>query len=334
MPAPGIARDVVREYLDKFPVTPTLTLAKAIYKDQPEMFKTVESVRTAIRNFRGQNGKKMRERASDKTHFKEPGERAPFESIPEGLTHYKEWAPCNLEYGRTLVLADLHIPYHDRGAMIAAIKYAQKTGIDAVLLLGDTLDFYAMSFWQNDPRKRDFSAELKMSHAVIDAIRQVFPDTPIIYKEGNHEERLWRYMAVKAPELIGMECVGLRAMIKADAYRLQVVDEKQIIKIGHLHLVHGHEFWRGTSNPVNPARGLYLRGKENALCAHYHQTSSHAEKSMAEDVTHCWSIGCLCDLHPDYSPINKWNHGFCIVRLEDDGRFFVDNKVIIGDEVY
>ena len=327
--------NVVVEYMERYPDLPNLTLAKLIYKENPSLYKSIETARSAVRYRRGQNGQFMRDKNPDRTLFREAGDKCAFERVPEGLTHYQQWTPYQLEHHRVLILADLHIPYHDKEALVAAIKHAKKRGnIDAIVLLGDVLDFYALSSWQKDPRKRDFGLELDMSYDTLDAIRQLFPDIPIYYKEGNHEERAWRYMAVKAPELIGMKCLSLEAMIKADHFKLGVITEKRIIKMGHLHLVHGHEFWRGIFSPVNPARGLYLRGKENALCAHWHQSSYHPEKSMADDVTACWSIGCLCDLHPDYSPINKWNHGFCIVDLETNGQFYVDNKTIIRGEVY
>ena len=48
----------------------------------------------------------------------------------------------------------------------------------------------------------------------------------------------------------------------------------------------------------------------------------------------CWSTGCLCDLHPRYMPLNKWNHGFAIVDLDTAGGFSVRNFRIIDGKVY
>jgi hypothetical protein len=48
---------------------------------------------------------------------------------------------------------------------------------------------------------------------------------------------------------------------------------------------------------------------------------------MNGDITTTWSLGCLCELHPAYLPINKWNHGFAIVDV-DGNNFHVRNKRI------
>jgi hypothetical protein len=45
-------------------------------------------------------------------------------------------------------------------------------------------------------------------------------------------------------------------------------------------------------------------------------------------VISTWSGGCLSDLHPHYNPINKYNHGFGIIRMGANG-FEVENIKII-----
>jgi hypothetical protein len=83
------------------------------------------------------------------------------------------------------------------------------------------------------------------------------------------------------------------------------------------------------TNPVNPARGLYMRAKKTAFCDHYHQSSEHTESSINNDIVTCWSGGCLCGLHPDYLPLNKWNHGFAEIYNDDD-YFTINNRKIIN----
>lgn len=322
--------DLVKDYAKRFPNTPTRTLAKKIYNDNVALWSNVEAARSLLRLVRGQGGKKQQEQA-DPAYFKK-GKINPFDKIPEGLTAYADWQAMELEGEKFLLIADAHIPYHDKGSLSMALDYGRKREVDTILILGDFIDFYSCSFWDTDPRRRNFQEEVKAAHSILETIRQQFPKARIIYKLGNHEERYERYMRVKAPELLGYEAFEFAQIIKADKFDLEMVGDKRIIKIGRLHCVHGHEFWKGATNPVNPARGLYLRGKEIAVCAHYHQTSNHTEKSMSEYVVSCWSIGALCDMHPDYSPINKWNHGFAIV--ERDSEFQLDNYKIINGRVY
>ena len=50
-------------------------------------------------------------------------------------------------------------------------------------------------------------------------------------------------------------------------------------------------------------------------------------------VVTTWSTGCLSELHPGYMPVNKWNHGFAVIRVDENGDFEVDNLRIIKVKV-
>ena len=85
------------------------------------------------------------------------------------------------------------------------------------------------------------------------------------------------------------------------------------------------------NSPVNPARGLFLKGYECAIESHYHRTSEHTEPTLLDKVITTWSLGCLCDLHPDYAPLNKWNHGFGLLYIDDKGWKFVNKRIVQGE---
>ncbi len=313
----NISTTVAREAVLQFPETPSRTLALKLYKENPSIFLTIEASRSAVR--RARSNKKM--------------PICPFDALPEGMRDFKEWEPVVIDEKVVLCLYDMHIPYHNKQALKIALEYGQTIGISAILFGGDCSDFYSVSFWDKDPRNRDFQKEIDVVQDVLDSIRQAFPDVAMYYLIGNHEERLERYLRVKAPELLGYRALDYADIIDARQFKIKIIDQKRIAKIDTLNCIHGHEFGRSISNPVNPARGLYLRGKEMAICGHFHQSSQHTEKSMSNKVTTCWSVGCLCDLRPEYLPMNKWNHGFAIVIVTDDG-FQVLNKNIIDGKVF
>jgi hypothetical protein len=56
-----IKRKAIFDILDKFPDTPSRTLAKILKRDNSELFKDIESARSSIRAYRGKNGKSQRE---------------------------------------------------------------------------------------------------------------------------------------------------------------------------------------------------------------------------------------------------------------------------------
>lgn len=325
----------VKHYLAKFQKMPHKTLAAKIYKENTSLFPSAEAVRKSINYYTGTSGKKLRAQLAD-TRFVESEKRPqnPFSEIPDGITCYDDWSPVNIICEKALVLADLHAPYHDKAALEVALDYGDAEGVDTVVLLGDVADFYSVSFWEKDPRKRDFNRDKDVTIAILNAIRTRFPTAKIIYKIGNHEERYDRYMKVKAPELFGVAEFDLKTILRLDELNIQLIGDRRILKIAKLNLIHGHEFGRTISSPVNPARGLFLKGKEHCIGAHYHQTSHHAENTIGDDFIGCWSVGCICDMHPDWLPINKWNLGFGLVNRYNAREFEVFNKKIIDGKVY
>ena len=79
---------------------------------------------------------------------------------------------------------------------------------------------------------------------------------------------------------------------------------------------------------------LFLKAKTSCFQGHNHQTSEHTEPTLTGKMVTTWSLGCLCELHPAYMPLNRWNHGFAIVDLganKDDFEF--RNKRIFNGKI-
>jgi hypothetical protein len=179
---------------------------------------------------------------------------------------------------------------------------------------------------------RSFKGELKAVEQFIQVLSFQF-NCKIYYKLGNHEERYQHYLISKAPELFGIPDFKLDKLLNLDRYDVDIIEDKRIIKLGGLNILHGHEFGASVFSPVNPARGYYLRAKASVLCGHNHQTSEHVESNLEGKVVTTWSTGCLCELQPAYMPYNKWNHGFAMVELFEDGGYDVENLKIIKEKI-
>ena len=110
--------------------------------------------------------------------------------------------------------------------------------------------------------------------------------------------------------------------------------DKRPIRLGKLNVIHGHEYRFSISNPVNPARGFFLRTKTHVLGSHFHQPSHHSETNLEGCMISAWSTGCLCNVHPEYSPINNWGQGFAFVVVDKEGAFRVENLRIVGGKVW
>jgi predicted phosphodiesterase len=242
------------------------------------------------------------------------------------------FTPFVIKASKVLVLSDIHIPYHSISALTAVFDYTKKMKIDAILLNGDVLDFFGLSRYCKDPKKRNFAEELKSFEEFMKILNDIYK-CKIYLKIGNHEERYNHFLWQKAGEIADVEEFQLEEIIKKRAKNVTIIGEKRIIKLGHLNVLHGHEFAGGVFSPVNIARGLFLKAKVSAMQGHNHQTSEHSESNLEGKLTTTFSLGCLCELNPEYRPINKWNHGFAIVDIDAKGNFEVQNKRILKGKV-
>lgn len=327
-----IVGEVVKQYLTIYPDLPALTLAKLIYKENPEVYLSPEHVRDVIRNYTGQHGQRQREKMTSRQFYREAKTTNPF-SLPE--SEVEDWTPFKLPSSadRTLIMGDVHFPFQDNEAITAMLNHAVGRGINSIVFNGDMLDFYQMSRFMRDPRKRSVNDEIWALVEFINILQETFKGVKIFYKLGNHDERLERYLMVKAPELLSMAEFRLSEIMKIRGVEDVTFIQNQIIYAGRLPLVHGHEFMGGGSGTVNPARNLALKSFSSAMTSHFHRTSSHTECDINEKVMSWFSLGCLCGLHPDYARINKWNHGFAYI--ETDGQeFAVNNHKIYKGKVY
>lgn len=321
------------KYLPSGKLTPKKKIARLIYLENPLQFTSEEAVRNAIQKITGKAGKHPNNYVADKSLY-EVEDRP--KTNPYNLPESDEvvFEPYFVKGKRIFGIFDPHVPYHNIPALSASITWNKRHEPDTVFFGGDGIDCHQLSRFVRDPKKRSFALELDALGNLIYALREEFPNAKFVYKEGNHEERYNTFLYQKAGELHGVPEFSLEALIrKRCGDDIDYVGKKRIVKAGDLNIIHGHEFFGGGFSPVNIARGLFLKAKVSAMQGHNHQTSEHTETDMNGRITTTWSVGCLSELHPDYMPLNKWNHGFAFVEVENDGNFKVHNKRIHKGEV-
>jgi predicted phosphodiesterase len=322
--------DIVKESLLNFKDVPTRTIARMLNEKYPEY--TTESWRGLIRLARGNSGENKRK------YYKET--HRPNQD-PAVVGKQYNLNPINItvepyvfKYKKPLILSDIHLPYHDMEALMLAIDKGREEGVDSVLLNGDTLDFYQVSRFTKHGNAPSIKEERDMFWELIKYLDDTL-DVPIVFKVGNHEDRLSLYIKNNAPQFADIAEYSLRSFLHLDELDIDYVDSRQKIIMGELTVLHGHEAGDSIFSPVNPARGAFLKYKSSTLAGHNHQSSSHFESNLKGDLTGCWSTGCLCQMTPEYRPFafTKWNHGFAIVEIAQDGSFDVSNYRIKNNKV-
>jgi predicted phosphodiesterase len=332
----GLSAKVAREYLGRFPKAGTRTVAIKLWKEQRRLWPSFNACYLICRRLRGKHGEYHRKgyKQRDQT-LRQPmiTESYGFPKLPEALTELVDWKAEQIDdTGSWLVIGDIHIPYHDLGAIRVCLRHAKKRKVAGILLNGDLCDNYALSWFQRDPRKKDFPQEIRKIREFLWALRDAFPKARIVWRWGNHCERYDSYMQVKCPEFLGLADWEFGKVIQIEQYGVEEVKDKRPVKLGKLWTLHGHEY-RGTwSTPVNAARTLFLKARVSTMCGHFHKTSQHSQKDLNDDVVSCWSHGCLCSMRPEWLPLNDWNHGAAFVEISQGGAYEVDNFRIINGE--
>jgi hypothetical protein len=323
MPARDAITDVVENLCRLHPDAPARTLAKRVVSETNGAV-TVEQARKRIMAMFGVNGKLHRNEGRDSGLRRKPRKAGAVPPPPPSKA--EPWGPHELGVtGLVGVLSDIHVPYHSEVALKAAVDQLRGDKIDALVLNGDTCDFYAISRYIKNPRLRNFRSEVAAARDMLAWIRGQFPKIPIVFKAGNHEERWNHWLFQHAPEISDEPIMGLDNWLHMPRHGITLVDDQRPILAGQLPILHGHEKGKGISAPVNQARGAFLRLHHTVLEGHGHRTSGHCEPDMWGREVFCWSTGCLCDLHPEYARINKFNWGFASVTVDADGEFDVNN---------
>lgn len=324
--------DVIREYVieNEAYTVPSRTLAKQLLNAHPKVFGeyndvNIDKVRNLVRFTRYSLGD--RKNKEDKLF----AERFHGFTEPE----FNDYRPYVISEEITVlgILNDIHFPFQNKKNLEAAINHLKESGVNGILLNGDIIDCYKGSSFLKDPRQRNLLQEFDILREFIDHLNVIF-DCPIIYKLGNHEERIENMVLSQVPELVHFltfeDCLRDRGDFDFNDYKLTLIKDKRIIKFTkNLNLLHGHEYRTGMFNPVGIARWLYMKARTNAACGHGHKVDSFAARNLNAHTIGTWSIGCLCDMTPKYMPLNDWQSGFAIVRRDGDN--FKFSNFIIED---
>jgi hypothetical protein len=105
------------------------------------------------------------------------------------------------------------IEFHSEKAIDIALQivnYAQeKFGVDAIVNLGDTLDLPQQSrHHQEIAFQNSTNLAIQRAYEYLAAQRATAPDAEIVFLEGNHDCRIYKYLAENAPAVANMRQAG------------------------------------------------------------------------------------------------------------------------------
>ena len=327
--------NIILDYLEKFPNAPSRTLAKKIYNENSAFFTDFENIYFRVRYYRGQSGSKNRDKLKNNKFQKELKVKVMIQKLqlPESHTKVRHSFTFPTGCKKLGVFGDVHIPYHDNTALEVMFKKFEEEKVDSIFINGDLLDFYQLSFHEKDPREVHFKGEIEAGKEFLEYIRSRFPDIPIYYITGNHENRFERYLRIKASELLDIDECRLDVILHVAEYKIEYLPFRSKVVFGDYTIEHGDKI--PGAGGVVPARTLLMRLKSNSIVNHFHKSSESSQRiyGVGEPTSiRAYSLGCMCDLAPEYMEINEWNHGFCIMSKIKD-KVSVSNYKIEGNTI-
>lgn len=198
---------------------------------------------------------------------------------------------------------------------------------DGLLYIGDLMDFDCISSFNKENlrsvEKKRLALEYQYANNVLDRHQQIIwnnnPYAKFVLLEGNHEERVERYINAN-PQLEGLVEVEIGLRLQERGFKwIRSWSKGETYQIGKAHFLHGNY-----TNQYHPAKMAQKYG-DSVFYGHTHDMMCHAvANQLHPDKVHVGqSLGCLCERNQSYmkgAPSN-WQQGFGIFFFLEDGTY-------------
>ncbi len=198
-------------------------------------------------------------------------------------------------------------------------------------MLGDFLDFFSISAHPKDLKVRpSFKSEIDAGSQALSQLESVASDKcRRIFIEGNHENRLDRYLCSDKGRpfikplvdagLIDLEAVTVPSLLNLKTRGWEWIPYKQHLRLGKLHVT--HDIGRAGRKAAEDAEATF---QSNAVIGHVHSMTYSVRGNMKGRSHVGASFGWLGDVKEvDYMyrarAMREWALGFGIGYLRPNG---------------
>lgn len=249
---------------------------------------------------------------------------------------------------RIVVISDTQIPYDDRKALKAVIRFIGDWQPDKVIHIGDLMDFPQPSRWSKGTAAEfegDVFADCEQAKArFLDPLRAVY-DGWIGVHIGNHDRRPYDYLKSYAPALAESGAFDLNVLLDFDGYDIEKLDTFHEVAPGCL-TTHGDRGGISLNRIAgNTAMGAARKFTKSVVMGHTHRIGIIGEsKGYAGKITSQlfgMEVGNLMDMKQAAylkEGTGNWQQGFGILTVDGQhvkpeiipitkGKFSVDGEV-------
>lgn len=200
------------------------------------------------------------------------------------------------QLGAVLFVPDCHHPFADEDAWNVLLRSAHILRPRTVVVLGDFMDNYSCSAHSRDPERKimlDDEAYFARQR-LIELEKACGPQLECkVFIEGNHEDRLRRYIWDHAPDLSG--CVDIETLLGTTERGWQHIPYGDGVWIGKVYCTHdlGKASKYAVHHALNDAGCNVVIGHVHRMCTVYGGTAHGATNVAAcfgwlgrDDVAH------------------------------------------------
>jgi hypothetical protein len=218
--------------------------------------------------------------------------------------------PALADGTRVIIVGDTHIPFEHKSTLATVEKFWDDFQPHIEIYNGDIFDFYTVSSFSTNPsRAFDLQDEIDLARAFLERRAEKNPDARRILGEGNHEDRLRRWLWKRGPELQSLRALRIEELLGLDGMGFEQVNYRSKVDVLGFRVEHGYRTSKSSAHRVNVARLMAIDTGSSGLCGHSHGFSHYG---WADDRgSHSYvEGGCLSQLTLEYAPFPHWVHAF------------------------
>lgn len=219
------------------------------------------------------------------------------------------------------IIPDIHAPLHDEKAISLLCDVLSQEHIDELIILGDFWEIYSCQSHVKNPEKDPalLKYEVELGREVLEKILQAAKARRQFFLEGNHENRISRYLRNYAPKLVGsLETRDILGLPK-DIYFIPY-GQKQHLKCGsRLVALHGSYCNKWHTEKHRSTFGT------SVVYGHTHTVQVSASKNVYGNITYGISLGWLGDeskVAEYIASVPQWQQAFGMFYFRPDDSFF------------
>jgi len=211
---------------------------------------------------------------------------------------------------KIIIVNDVQFPFHDPKTLTAVENFWDEFKPDLEVFNGDMIDFYSISVFDKNPtRAFNLQNELDVGRGWLERRVTRHPEARRILDDGNHEDRLRRWLRKKGPEVASLRALKLNALLGLDEMGIEHLPYRSVIDFLGYRIEHGYKTSTSTAYPVNVSRYMAVGTGSSGLCGHSHRFSIYAWTDARGSHSYIEN-GCLSRFDLEYAPFPNWQQAF------------------------